>query len=46
MRRDRAAAQAEWQLIASTHNLLKLCRRALTDASIAPYTRLTTAPTG
>jgi hypothetical protein len=32
--------------IAGTHNLLKLYRRALTDASIAPYSRLSTAIIG
>jgi transposase len=46
MRRGRAAAESEWQLIAGTHNLLKLYRRALTDASIAPYSRLSTAIIG
>jgi transposase len=46
MRRGRAAAESEWQLIAGTHHLLKLYRRALTDASIAPYSRLSTAIIG
>ncbi len=46
MRRGKKAAQSEWQLIAGTHNLLKLYRRALTDTSIAPYSRLSTAIIG
>ncbi|MGH8916892.1 MAG: transposase, partial [Actinomycetes bacterium] len=45
-RRGRAAAESEWQLIAGTHNLLKLYRRVLADTSIAPYSRLATAPNG
>jgi transposase len=40
IRRGRAAAEAEWKLIAGTHNLLKLYRRALIDPAIAPYSRL------
>jgi hypothetical protein len=43
MRRGRAAAESEWQLIAGTHNLLKLYRRALADTTIAPYSRLATS---
>src|SRR5882762_7657244 len=45
-RRGRAAAESEWQLIAGTHNLLKLYRRALADTTIAPFSRLATTPTG
>jgi hypothetical protein len=40
MRRGKAAADSEWKLIAGTHNLLKLYRRVLTDATIAPYSRI------
>jgi hypothetical protein len=40
MRRGRTAADAEWKLIAGTHNLLKLYRRALTNPAIVPYSRL------
>lgn len=40
MRRGKAAAESEWKLIAGTHNLLKLYRRALTDPTIAPYSRI------
>jgi hypothetical protein len=39
-RRGKVAADSEWKMIAGTHNLLKLYRRALTDATIAPYSRL------
>ncbi|MBN9103353.1 MAG: transposase, partial [Pseudonocardia sp.] len=46
LRRGRAAAESEWQLIAGTHNLLKLYRRALTDTTVAPYSRLATTATG
>ena len=35
-RRGRAAADSEWQLIAGTHNLLKLYRRALARVSTEP----------
>lgn len=45
MRRGKAAADSEWKLIAGTHNLLKLYRRALTDPSIAPYSRMAVAIT-
>lgn len=41
-----AAAESEWQLIAGTHNLLKLYRRALGDTTIAPFSHLAIAPTG
>lgn len=40
MRRGKAAAESEWKLIAGTHNLLKLYRRALSDPTLAPYTRI------
>ena len=46
MRRGKAAADSEWQLIAGTHNLLKLYRRALTDPAIAPYSRMAAGSTG
>jgi transposase len=39
MRRGKAAADSEWKLICGTHNLLKLYRRALTNAAAAPYSR-------
>jgi transposase len=39
MRRGKAAADSEWKLICGTHNLLKLYRRALANASAAPYSR-------
>ena len=39
-RRGQAAADAEWKLICGTHNLLKLYRRALLDAAVAPYSRM------
>ena len=42
-RRGRAAAESEWQLIAGTHNLLKLYRRTLADTTLAPYSRLATS---
>jgi len=35
LRRGLAACQAEWQLIAATHNLLKLWRAALAQAGTA-----------
>lgn len=44
-RRGRAAAESEWQLIAATHNLLKLYRRTLADTTIAPFSRLAATPT-
>lgn len=34
-----AAAQAEWQLIAATHNLLKLFRKAQRNPTAVPYWR-------
>ena len=40
IRRGRPAVESEWKLIAGTHNLLKLYRRALTDPSLAPYGRM------
>jgi transposase len=40
MRRGKQAADSEWKLICGTHNLLKLYRRALRDAAVAPYSRL------
>jgi transposase len=40
MRRGKAACDSEWKLIAGTHNLLKLYRRALVDAEAAPYCRM------
>jgi hypothetical protein len=43
MRTGKAAADSEWKLICGTHNLLKLYRRALTNASAAPYSRMTAA---
>ena len=36
LRRGLAACQAEWQLIAATHNLLKLWRAGLADGGNAP----------
>jgi transposase len=39
-RRGKAAADSEWKLICGTHNLLKLYRRALTNACAAPYSRM------
>jgi transposase len=39
-RRGKAAADSEWKLICGTHNLLKLYRRALSDACAAPYSRM------
>jgi len=36
LRRGLAACQAEWQLIAATHNLLKLWRAGLAGAEMAP----------
>lgn len=42
MRRGKSAAASEWKLICGTHNLLKLYRRALGDASAAPYSRMAT----
>ena len=35
LRRGLAACQAEWQLIAATHNLLKLWRAGLAQATTA-----------
>jgi hypothetical protein len=35
LRRGLAACRAEWQLIAATHNLLKLWRAALANAGSA-----------
>ena len=43
MRRAEDAAASEWKLVCGTHNLLKLYRRALGDASAAPYSRMATA---
>jgi transposase len=40
MRRGKAAADSEWKLIAGTHNLLKLYRRALSDAASVPFSRM------
>ena len=40
MRRGKAPAASEWKLICGTHNLLKLYRRALGDATAAPYSRM------
>lgn len=40
MRRGKAAADSEWKLICGTHNLLELYRRALANASAAPYSRM------
>lgn len=39
-RRGKNAADAEWKLICGTHNLLKLYRRALTDPTAAPFSRI------
>jgi transposase len=44
-RRGRTAVDAEWKLIAATHNLLKLYRRALINPALAPYSRLATPAT-
>jgi hypothetical protein len=46
MRRARDAADAAWKLIAGIHNVLKLYRRVLAAPSIAPYSRLVSAPAG
>ena len=43
MRRGKEAANSEWKLICGTHNLFKLYRRALGDATAAPYSRMATA---
>ena len=43
LRRGLAACQAEWQLIAATHNLLKLWRAGLADAGNAPLKPLALA---
>jgi transposase len=40
MRRGKAAAQSEWKLLMGTHNLLKIYRRSLTDATTAPWSRM------
>jgi transposase len=40
MRTGKAAADSEWKLIAGTHNLLKLYRRALSDAASVPFSRM------
>lgn len=40
MRRGKAAADSEWKLIAGTHNLLKLYRRALADPTKASFSRM------
>lgn len=39
-RRGRPAADSEWKLICGTHNLLKLYRRALSDPTAAPFSRI------
>ncbi len=39
LRRGLAACQAEWQLIAATHNLLKLWRASLAAAGAIPEPR-------
>ena len=44
MRRGKEAAASEWKLICGTHNLLKLYRRALGDASAAPYSWMASVP--
>jgi transposase len=46
MRRGKAAADSEWKLICGTHNLLKLYRRALSDAAVAPYSRMAVTVAG
>jgi transposase len=43
LRRGLAACQAEWQLIAATHNLLKLWRAGLAGAETAPLKPLALA---
>ena len=43
LRRGLAACQAEWQLIAATHNLLKLWRAGLAGAEMAPLKPLALA---
>lgn len=45
MRRGKAAADSEWKLIAGTHNLLKLYRRALADPTKASFSRMAVAST-
>ena len=40
MRRGKAAADSEWKLLMGTHNLLKLYRRSLVDATVAPWSRM------
>ena len=44
MRRGKEVAASEWKLICGTHNLLKLYRRTLGDASAAPYSRMASVP--
>ena len=39
MRRGKSAADSEWKLIAGSHNLLKLYRRALSAPATVPYSR-------
>jgi len=39
-RRGQSAVDSEWKLETACHNLLKLYRRVLVDASVAPYSRL------
>lgn len=38
--RGKAAADSEWKLLMGTHNLLKLYRRSLADATVAPWSRM------
>jgi transposase len=40
MRRGKAAADSEWKLLMGTHNLLKIYRRSLADATTAPWSRM------
>jgi transposase len=40
LRRGQTAVNGEWQLICATHNLLKLYRRARTEPTTAPWSRL------
>jgi hypothetical protein len=40
MRRGKAAAQSEWKLLMGTHNLLKIYRRSLADATTASWSRM------
>ncbi|MHB8328928.1 MAG: transposase [Acidimicrobiales bacterium] len=40
IRRGKAAAQSEWKLLMGTHNLFKIYRRSLADATTARWSRM------